>query len=92
MAASARNLHVPLDSALYQALMAEARRSGRPATQVAREAIESLLEERRKDALEHDLLDYARAVAGTKDDLDPILESAGIEQLLGRRPRKGGKR
>mgnify|MGYP001564139591 CR=1 FL=1 len=91
MSSAAQHLHVPLDSALYQALMAEARRLGRPATQVAREAIERLLEARRREAIDRELLDYARAVAGTSADLDPIIEAAGVERLLGRRPRKGGK-
>ncbi len=88
MASALCNLHVPLDMALYEALRAEARRVGHPATQLARQAIEQLLEQRGKDALERDLSVYVQSMAGTTADLDPELEAAGVEHLLGRPPRK----
>ncbi len=92
MASTARNLHVPLGEEVYEALLAEARRTGRPATQVARQAIERLLEQRRKEAIERELAEYVREMAGTGADLDPALEAAGIELLLGRSSRKRRKK
>lgn len=88
MSATVRNLHVPLDAGLYASLMAEARRTGRPATQVARQAIERLLEQRRKEEIERELAEYVRDMAGTTADLDPALEAVGIEHWLGRVARR----
>lgn len=92
MSSTARNLHVPLDPLLYASLMAEARRTGCPATQVARQAIERLLEQRRKEEIERELAEYVQEMAGTTADLDPALQAAGIEQWLGRAARKRGKK
>lgn len=92
MRTPARNLHVPLDAGLYEALIAEARRAGVPATVVARQAIARLVEERRQRALEQELEAYVRANAGTCEDLDPGLEAAGIEHMLGRPPRRRSRK
>jgi hypothetical protein len=86
-AARSRNFHVPLPAQVYDALKAEASRSGTPATALARQAIELLLRERQRAAVREELATYAARVAGTRDDLDPDLEAAGIEVMLGRRRR-----
>jgi hypothetical protein len=62
----------------------------RPATELAREALEAWLLERRNAALHADIAEYAAACAGSLADLDPVLEAAGIEHLVG--PRKPGRR
>jgi hypothetical protein len=43
-----KNLHVPLPGDLYTELREEAQRTKRPATKLAREAIELWLKQRRK--------------------------------------------
>lgn len=85
MASPVRNFHLPLPAALHRELTAEARRVRRPATAVAREAIDRFLAERKREALDRALASYAAAVAGSSDDLDPVLEAAATEHLLGRR-------
>ena len=74
-----KHLHVPLSESLHAALMDVAKASGESATALARRAIEDALWERRKQAIREELAAYARAVAGTLDDLDPDLEEAGLE-------------
>jgi metal-responsive CopG/Arc/MetJ family transcriptional regulator len=76
-----QNLHVPLPADLNKELRAEARRSGQPATQLARDAIQKLLEERKREALHDEIGAYAEAAAGTQD-LDSELENASLEHLL----------
>lgn len=85
-----KNLHVPLPEPLYVRLRREAERSRRPATDLAREAIDLWLQEQRNASIHEAVLAYAQGVAGTIDDLDPQLESAGIESL--RRPDRAGKK
>jgi hypothetical protein len=82
MKASARNFHVPLPAEVHEALRGEAERTGKPATALAREAIEAFLRRRRRIALHESISAYAHARAGTTADLDPMLEHAGIEHLL----------
>lgn len=78
---TARNLHVPLDAELHERLRAEADRTGRPATRIAREAIEHYLAEMRRAAVHEAIASYAVTVAGGKGDLDPELEAAAVEHL-----------
>ena len=84
-----RNLHVPLPEELHKRLQAEAQRSRRPATALAREAIDRWLEETRAAAIREEIGHYARAHAGTAADLDSSLEAAGIEHLVTPRKKKG---
>ena len=86
-----RNLHVPLPEELHKRLQAEAQRSRRPATVLAREAIDRWLAETRAAAIREEIGQYARAHAGTAADLDSSLEAAGIEHLVTPRKRKKGK-
>jgi predicted transcriptional regulator len=77
-----RNLHVPLPEELHKRLQAEAQRSRRPATALAREAIDRWLEETRAAAIREEIGRYAQAHAGTAADLDLALEATGIEHLV----------
>lgn len=84
-----RNLHVPLPEELYANLREESARADQPATVLVRQAIIRWLEESRRERLAREIGDYARAVAGTKDDLDVELETAAVEHLIGRaQPRR----
>jgi predicted transcriptional regulator len=76
-----RDFHVPLPEQVYQELKSEAESSRRSANAVAREAISQWLEARRQARLDHEVLVYAEAVAGTDADLDVELEAAGLELL-----------
>jgi len=84
-----RNFHLPLPERTYTQLRAAAERAQAPATILAREAIESWLREQSRQARHEAIAAYATEMAGTKLDLDPALESAGIELLLktGKRPK-----
>jgi predicted DNA-binding protein len=89
MAATAtRNLHVPLSEPLHDRLRAEAARSGRPATTLAREAIEAWIEERERHAVHDAIVEYAGEMAGSPADLDEDLERASVEHLVAGRRRK----
>jgi predicted transcriptional regulator len=83
---ASRNLHVPLPESLYRRLRLEAERTRRPATELAREAIDRWLVERQRAAVHDAIAVYAAARAGTTDDLDPMLEAAAIEHLAEREP------
>jgi predicted transcriptional regulator len=83
-----RNLHVPLSEALHDRLRAAATQSGRPATALAREAIEAWIEEREREAVHEAIALYASEMAGTSADLDEDLERAGNEHLLGARRKR----
>lgn len=86
--ATLRNLHVPLPGALHQRLRAEATRSGQPATTLAREAIESWIRQREREQISDHIAAYASEVAGSAADLDPVLERAGVDHLLGKRRKR----
>jgi hypothetical protein len=77
-----KNFHLPLPERTYAELRAEAERARVPATTVAREAIDWWLRHQLKKARHDAIAAYASEMAGTDLDLDPDLESAGIEQLL----------
>ncbi len=89
-----RNLHVPLPQPLYQRLRTEAKRTSRPATALAREAIDLWLIERHRAAVHEEIAAYAEDAAGTTHDLDKDMEAAGIERLLqaGKKTRKDKRR
>ena len=77
-----RNFHVPLSDHIYRRLRIEAQRSNRRATDIAREAIDRLLEERQREFIHESVAAYALEAAGSSSDLDEQLEAAGIESLL----------
>lgn len=69
-----RNFHLPLPEGVYEALHQEASRLRRPATAVAREAIELWLQERKRTVVREAIAAYAVQHAGTSVDFDPGLE------------------
>jgi hypothetical protein len=77
-----RNFHLPLPEQTYTQLRAEAERTQVPATTLAREAIDLWLRHQLRRARHDAIAAYAEEMAGTKLDLDPDLESAGIEHLV----------
>jgi hypothetical protein len=77
-----RNFHVPLAERLYRDLHDEAERAGRPATELARDAIAALVRVRRRRALHDAIASYAASAAGSAADLDEDLERAALERLL----------
>jgi hypothetical protein len=77
-----RNFHLPLPEDLYAGLRAEAERSRRPATALARQAIETWLRQRRRVARHQAIAAFAAEYAGSPLDLDPELEAASIEHLI----------
>ncbi|MEZ0229943.1 MAG: hypothetical protein ACAI25_15070 [Planctomycetota bacterium] len=83
-----KNLHVPLTPGLHAELRAAAERNGRPATEIAREAIERWLKDEQRRVIKAEIAEYAAARAGTTDDLDPELERAAAEQLFRDAPPK----
>jgi hypothetical protein len=83
-----RNLHVPLPEPLHERLRAEATRSGRAATTLAREAIEAWIDERQRRAVHDAIAEYAGEMAGSPADLDEDLERAGVEHLAGTRRKR----
>jgi hypothetical protein len=60
----------------------EAERARVPTTTLAREAIDQWLRLQRKRARHSAIAAYSAEVAGTKFDLDPELETAGIDHLI----------
>ena len=85
--AQLRNFHLALPEDLYRTLRDEAAAAKRPATTLARQAIESWLRERKKAAVRETIAAYAAESAGSPADLDPALEAASLE-LWGRRKRR----
>ena len=79
--ATSRNFHIPLPEQLYLRLKEAANRQRRPATQLAKQAVEYWLLEQERLALHEEISEYAAQVAGTEADLDETLESAGLEHL-----------
>ena len=74
-----KNFHLPLSEQTYSRLRAEAERVQVPATALAREAIDFWLRRQLREARRQAIAAYAEEMAGTNLDLDPVLESAGIE-------------
>lgn len=77
-----KNFHLPLPESTYIQLREEAERAHVPATALAREAIDWWLRERLRKARYDAIAAYAAEIAGTNWDLDPHLESAGVEHLV----------
>ena len=77
-----KNFHLPLPERTYDELRVEAERAQLPATTVAREALSTWLRARKKTARRQAVKAYAARMAGTRFDLDPVLEAAAIEELM----------
>jgi hypothetical protein len=79
--AKARNFHLPLSEGLYDRLRGEAQKRGRPATAIARQALEAWFAQQRRTELHEAIAEYARREAGGSADLDRELEESGLESL-----------
>jgi hypothetical protein len=77
-----RNFHLPLPDEVYRDLREEAARSSRPATALARQAIELWLHHRRRVTRHEAIVASAAEHPGTLLDLDKDLEAASIEHLI----------
>ena len=64
-----KNFYVSLPEDVYAHLREEAERTKRPATAIAREAIEAWLRDCRKAARHQAIAEFARDFAGTELDL-----------------------
>jgi predicted transcriptional regulator len=87
LVADMRNFHLPLPDDVYSGLRAEAERTSRPATALARQAIEQWLCHRRRVARDEAIADFAAEHAGSHWDLDTDLEIAATEHLIATEPR-----
>jgi hypothetical protein len=76
-----KNFHLPLPEQTYNHLREQAEWAGAPATVLARQAIDCWLRQQLRQARHDAIAAYAAEAAGTEFDLDPELESAGIESL-----------
>ena len=76
-----RNLHVPLSEELYDRLREAAKETRKPATVLARQAVEEWLKEREKESLHCAIAAYAARQAGSSADLDEELEMAAVDHL-----------
>ena len=83
-----KNFHLPLPEDVYAALREAAATLGRPATAVAREAIEAWLRERRRTGVWEAIATYAAKHAGTTADLDPAIEAASLDLWRQKRRRR----
>jgi predicted DNA-binding protein len=75
------NFHMPLPEPVYQRLKSVAKKQHKPATQLAKQALEYWLDEQERLAVHEEIASYAAAMAGTGDDLDTSLEAASLEHL-----------
>lgn len=80
-AAAIHNFHIPLPEQLYTRLREAAKRQHRPATQMAKQAVEYWLEEQEKLILHEEIANYAANAAGSVEDLDRQLEAVSLEHL-----------
>lgn len=83
-----KNFHLPLPADVYEDLRDQASRLQKPATVVAREAIQMWLAHRRRAVVQEAIAAYALEHAESRVDLDPALERASLELL---RPKKRGR-
>jgi|SRR5215510_8319747 len=83
-----KNFHLPLPEHVYTALREEAAALKRPATVIAREAMEAWLRERRRASVREGIAAYAARHAGATADLDLALEAASLELWRPKRRRR----
>lgn len=83
-----KNFHLPLPEDVYEALRHQASLLRKPATVVAREAIEVWLLERKRAVVRESIAAYAAQHAGSSVDLDPALEHAALESWRAKKSRR----
>jgi hypothetical protein len=72
---------MPLPEPVYQRLKFVAKKQHKPATQLAKQALEYWLDEQERLVLHEEIASYAAAIAGTTDDIDENLEMTSLELL-----------
>jgi hypothetical protein len=65
-----QNFHLPLSPKLYAELKEQAQERGQPATELARDALESYLRQLRIEKIEAELEAFVETAAGTELDYD----------------------
>jgi hypothetical protein len=83
-----KDLYLSLPKCVYEALRHEASQMRKPATVLAREAIEARLQERKRAVVREAIASYAVRHAGSSVDLDPALERAALEAWRAKKPRR----
>lgn len=83
-----KNFHLPLPEDVYEALRHEASLASKPATAIARAALEAWLQERKRAVVREAIATYAARHAGSAADLDPALERAALESWRTKTPRR----
>ncbi len=76
-----KKLNLPLPLEMHEALFAESRDLGVPATRLVRSLLEDWLRERRRTRRNDDVRKFAMEHSGSEVDLDPELEGAAAEEL-----------
>lgn len=76
-----KKLNLPLPPEMHEALFAESKDMGIPATRLVRTVLEDWLRGRRKARRREEIRQFATACAGTEFDLDTELEAAAVEDL-----------
>jgi len=72
---------MPLPEPVYQRLKLVAKKQHKPATQLAKQALEYWLDEQERLTLHEEIASYAASMAGTADDLNESLEAVSLEHL-----------
>jgi hypothetical protein len=76
-----KKLNLPLPESMHEALFAESREAGVPATRLVRSVLEEWLLERRRARRREEVRRFAQGHAGTELDLDPDLDAAATAEL-----------
>ncbi len=77
-----KNFHLPVPEDTYDQLREQSQKAKVPATTLERQAIDLWLRQQWRKATHGAIAGYATEMAGTKLDLDPDLEAAGVEKLI----------
>lgn len=75
-------MRVPLSTELHASLQQISSAVGKPATVIAREAIEEHLKRLQKIIVDQSIQRWAMKVSGTDLELDPELEQAAVDFLV----------
>ena len=76
-----KKLNLPLPASMHEAVFKEARRRRVPATRLVRSILGEWLGEQARERRAEEIRRFAAAHGGSEADLDPELESAGLELL-----------
>ncbi len=76
-----KKLSLPIPDEMHRELFDESRRTGVPATKLARSALEEWLRRRRRERRQEEVHQFAIEHAGTDYDLDTQIESVAADEL-----------